>query len=127
MRKLLFAAAIGITSAVTLAALAQATPKPTPVLVSVVGHGEILVLVSDGSTKPCDSADDHLLFKGQVKAGEHINTVSKTGAVCVDHTYGEFRQSQWAGPSIWSAGGRSPFVPAPSQMQLAGTLSTDEP
>jgi hypothetical protein len=127
MRKLLFAAAIGMASVVTLAALAQTAPKPTPVLVSVVGHGEILVLVSDGSTKPCDSSGDHLLFKGQVKAGEHINAVSTTGAVCVDHTYGEFRQSQWAGPSIWSAGGRSPFAPAPPHMQLAGTVSTDEP
>jgi hypothetical protein len=112
---------------VTLAALAETAPKPSPVVVSVVGHGEILVLVSDGSTKPCDSSDDHLLFKGPVKAGEHVNAVSATGAVCVDHTYGEFRQSQWAGPSIWFAGGVSPFaLPAP-HAELEGTVSTDEP
>ncbi|MGO9838887.1 MAG: hypothetical protein ACLP1X_32300 [Polyangiaceae bacterium] len=127
MRKLSFAAAIAVPSLVTIAALAQSAPKPSPVVVSVVGHGEILVLVSDGSTKPCDSSDDRLLFKGPVKAGEHINAVSTTGAVCVDHTYGEFRQSQWAGPSIWFAGSLSPFGPAPSHVELEGTVSTDEP
>jgi hypothetical protein len=127
MRTSLFAAAIVVPTVVTLAALAQTAPKPSPVLVSVVGHGEILVLVSDGATKPCDSSDDHLLFKGPVKAGEHIHAVSTTGAVCVDHTYGEFRQSQWAGPAIWTGGGRSPFGPAPSHVELEGTVSTEEP
>jgi|HubBroStandDraft_1064217.scaffolds.fasta_scaffold131649_2 hypothetical protein len=125
MRKLLFAAAIAVPALFTLVALAETAPKPSPVVVRVVGHGEILVLVSDGSTKPCDSSDDHLLFKGPVKAGEHVNTVSVTGAVCVDHTYGEFRQSQWAGPSIWSTG-VSPFAPPPSHTELEGTVSTDE-
>jgi hypothetical protein len=95
--------------------------------VNVLGHGEILVLVADGSTRPCDSSDNRVLFKGHAKAGDQIKLVSTTGAVCVDHTYGTFRESQWAGPSIWSAGGRSRFGAAPSRTGIVGSVSTDAP
>jgi len=85
------------------------------------------VLVADGTTKPCDSSDNHVLFKGHAKAGDQIKLVSTTGAVCVDHTYGAFRESQWAGPSIWSAGPRPLFGSRPSPAALEGAVSTDAP
>jgi hypothetical protein len=128
MRKLLFAAPLAITSLVTSAPKAQTTPISIPVSVGVVGHGEILVLVAEGATRPCDSSDNHVLFKGSAKAGEQVKVISTKGAVCVDHTYGSFRQSQWAGPSIWSAGGRRMrYGSQPAPMEIDGTVSTDAP
>jgi len=124
---LLFAAVLAVASFGTHATPAQTAPKPVPVLLNVVGHGEILVLVADGSTKPCDSSDNRVLFKDHAKAGDQIKVVSTTGAVCVDHTYGQFRQSQWAGPSIWSAGPRPLAGSRPSPAVLEGSVSTDAP
>lgn len=127
MRMLLFAAVLAVASLGTPATRAQTAPKPLPVLVNVVGHGEIVLLVADGSTKPCDSSDNRVLFKGRVKAGDQIKLVSAAGAVCVDHTYGAFRQSQWAGPSIWSAGPRPLAGSRPPPAALEGSVSTDAP
>jgi hypothetical protein len=127
VRKLLFAAALAIASLVAAATVAQTAPKSCPIVVDVVGHGEILVIVADGTTRPCDASNNRVLFNGRAKAGDQIKAVSTTGAVCVDHTYGTFRQSQWAGPAIWSAGGRSRFGSAPSPKQIEGTVSTDAP
>jgi hypothetical protein len=126
MRKRLASAALAIVCLVTPATPAQ-TVKTCSVVVDVVGHGEIVLLVADGSTRPCDASNNRVLFSGHAKAGDQIKLVSTTGAVCVDHTYGTFRQSQWAGPSIWSAGGRSKFGSAPSHTALEGTVSTDAP
>jgi hypothetical protein len=126
MRKLLFGASLLIACLVTPAAPAEAPPKPLPVIVNVVGHGEILVLVTDGSSQPCDSSDNRPLFKGPAKAGDQVKAASVTGSVCVDHTYGTFRQSQWAGPSIWTAARARPGD-RPAATKIEGTVSTDEP
>jgi hypothetical protein len=127
MRKLLFAATLALTCLLTPAAPAQTAPRTVPVLVNVAGHGEILVLLADGSTRPCDASDNRVLFKGSAKAGDQIKATSTTGTVCVDHTYGTFRESQWAGPSIWSAGGRPRYGRVPASTGIVGTVSTDAP
>ena len=48
---------------------------------------------------------------------------SATGSVCVDHTYGSLRESQWAGANIWS-GSNAGWSGVRS---LAGSVSTDDP
>jgi hypothetical protein len=101
---------------------ADYTP-PTPVTVGVVGKGTIRLLVADGSSRPCDASDNHVLFSGHAKAGDEIKVASATGSVCVDHTYGSLRESQWAGATIWS-GSNSGWTGARS---LAGAVSTDDP
>src|SRR5580704_7556905 len=99
------------------------TSTPTPVSVTVVGHGQIRLVVADGTSRPCDASSNHMLFDDHVKAGDQIKLASATGSVCVDHTYGSMRESQWAGASIWS-GARSRL---PSARSLNGSVSTDEP
>jgi hypothetical protein len=95
-----------------------------PVTLTVVGHGEIRLVVADGASRPCDASDNRVLFDGHVRAGDEIKLSSTTGSACVDHTYGALRASQWAGASIWSGGAAWPGVHEPS---IHGTVSTDEP
>ena len=95
----------------------------TPVTVHVIGTGEIRVIVADGAAQPCDASENEVLFDGRVKAGSTLSLTSGTGSVCVDHTYGEMRESEWAGPSIWS-GVAWPGAPVSA---IRGTVSTDEP
>ena len=97
-------------------------PRKIPVSVAVVGHGSIRLVVSDGASRPCEAAD-HVLFRGHATAGEEIKLVSATGSVCVDHTYGAFRESQWAGANIWSGSGTG----WGNLQALSGSVSTDEP
>jgi hypothetical protein len=101
---------------------ADYTP-PTPVTVTVVGKGTIRLLVADGSSRPCDASDNHVLFSGHATAGEALRLAAASGSVCVDHTYGSMRESQWSGASIWS-GSSAGWTGVRS---LAGAVSTDEP
>jgi hypothetical protein len=101
---------------------ADYTP-PTPVTVSIVGQGAIRLLVADGSSRPCDASDNRVLFSGHASAGEAIRVAAATGSVCVDHTYGSLRESQWSGASIWS-GSNAGWTGVRS---LSGSVSTDEP
>jgi hypothetical protein len=94
-----------------------------PVSVSIVGTGRIRLMIADGTSRPCDSSDDRMLFRGYAKPGDEIKVTSATGSVCVDHTYGSLRESQWAGASIWS-GGRFGVA---QNTPLSGTVSTDSP
>lgn len=103
----------------------SADPNPSvPVTVSVLGRGTIRLLVADGASRPCDAADNRVLFNGHVKAGDELKFSSSAGSVCVDHTYGALRESQWAGASIWSGRVTYPGGPEPS---IHGSVSTDEP
>jgi hypothetical protein len=98
------------------------TNAPTPVTITVVGRGQIRLMVADGTSRPCDASSNHMLLDGHAKAGDKIKLTSATGSVCVDHTYGAMRESQWAGASIWSGG--SFGLPRGS---LSGSVSTEEP
>ena len=98
-------------------------PQKTPVTVTVLGRGTIRLIVADGATRPCQSSDNHVLFSGHVHAGDEIKVTSLTGSVCVDHTYGAFRESLWAGASVWSGSGSG----LSGVRVLQGAVSTDEP
>jgi hypothetical protein len=105
---------------------AEATPTTIPVSITVVGKGQIRLIVAEGSGRPCESSDNHVLFNGHARAGDEVKltVVAAIGAVCVDHTYGEFRESQWAGGVTWWAGD---FGPQPSGAALSIRVSTDIP
>jgi hypothetical protein len=109
---------------VTLALDAPAdVTRPTAVTIDVIGKGTIRLLVADGSSRPCDASDNHVLFSGHAKAGDAIKLAAASGSVCVDHTYGSMRESQWAGASIWS-GSNAGWT---GVRVLSGAVSTDEP
>jgi hypothetical protein len=95
----------------------------TPVTVDVVGKGKIRLIVADGSSRPCDASGNRVLFSGYARAGDTIKVAAATGSVCVDHTYGALRESQWAGANIWS-GSNAGWTGARA---LSGTVSTSEP
>ena len=105
---------------------AEDTPTTIPVSITVVGKGQIRLIVAEGSGRPCESSDNHVLFNGHARAGEQVKVtvVAAIGAVCVDHTYGEFRESQWAGGVTWWAGD---FGPQPGSTVLSIPVSTDSP
>jgi hypothetical protein len=104
-----------------------AAEEAIPVVVSVVGKGVIRVRVADGTSLPCDSSTNHVLFDGHVKAGDKISLASKAGSVCVDHTYGSFRESQWAGGTIWSGARYKPWSSRQPERVIRGSLSTEAP
>ena len=115
--------AVAIAASATRPGALEAGP-PVPVTVGIVGRGQIRLVVADGASRPCDAADNRMLFNGHVKAGDEMKFASTTGSVCVDHTYGALRESQWAGASIWSGRVTYPGGPEPS---IHGTVSTEEP
>jgi hypothetical protein len=125
-RSVRFAAclALGILGARPVAA---ETPPTIPVVATVVGTGQIRLLLAEGTGRPCESPENHKLFDGHAKAGDEVrvNFSAAVGSVCVDHTYGAFRESQWAGGVIWSAGdfGSHPS----SSAALSIRVSTDSP
>jgi len=99
---------------------ASADDDPIAVTVTIRGSGEIWLVVADGMSRPCES-NERVLFKNRVHAGDVIKLESARGSVCVDHTYGAFRESQWAGATIWSG---ALMIPVRT---LSGTVSTDAP
>jgi hypothetical protein len=101
---------------------AETTP-PTRVTVTVTGHGQIRLIVADGATRPCDASGNRILFDRHATAGDEIGLAAATGSVCVDHTYGSLRESQWAGASIWSGSGAG----WTGVRSISGSVSTDEP
>jgi hypothetical protein len=118
------ALAVGIFRAHPVAA--EGTPTTIPVSVTVVGTGQIRLIVAEGLGRPCESSDNHVLFNGHARAGDDVKltVIAAIGAVCVDHTYGEFRESQWAGGVTWWAGD---FGPHPGSAALSIRVSTDRP
>jgi hypothetical protein len=105
---------------------AEAKPATIPVSVSVVGTGQVRLIVAEGTGRPCESADNRVLFNGHAKAGDDVRVAvaSSVGAVCVDHTYGAFRESQWAGGVMWWAGD---FGSDSGAAMLSVRVSTDTP
>lgn len=116
-----------LLAACSLCSLARDAPAdttpPTRVTVTVTGQGEIRLIVADGATRPCDASGNRILFDGHAKAGDEIGLAASTGSVCVDHTYGALRDSQWAGASIWSGSGAG----WTGVRSINGSVSTDEP
>jgi hypothetical protein len=91
-------AVLVLTPAFLLAMVEPARADGVPVHVTVHGQGTIRVRIADGAIAPCDSG--RRLFDGQMAAGQSLVLTSATGVVCVEHTYGAFRKTNWT-PSMF--------------------------
>jgi hypothetical protein len=100
-------------------------PVPVAVSVEIKGRGQVRLVVAEGTGRPCESSDNHLLFSGHASAGDEIKLQTTAGSICVDHTYGTFRETQWAGAAIWSAGDYGAHPDAHAVLHIP--VSTDDP
>ena len=100
-------------------------PAPVAVSVEVNGRGQVRLIVAEGTGRPCESSDNHVLFSGHASAGEAIKLKTTVGSICVDHTYGTFRETQWAGAAIWSAGDYGPHPETHAVLHIP--VPTDDP
>jgi len=78
------------------------SPKPvlaggtTPVIVSVQSTKRIKVQVSEGSTMPCDSLDNRMLFNSTLGNGQAFQGATDAACVCVRHTTDAFPTAGWS-------------------------------
>ena len=70
------------------------------VVITMKGPRAVIVEVASGTTKPCDSSEDRLLFKGTMQAGQSVTLQSPTSCVCWRQTYDNFPQGNWSAPEI---------------------------
>jgi hypothetical protein len=91
-----------------------------PVFITVVGHGSIRLRLSVGSTAPCDSADDRMLFDGWIGPGRYVWSTG-ADAVCFQHTFGALRQSNWSEPQVVGTTVRKArwLPPRPTEIQVS--------
>lgn len=114
---------IGCALVIALASEPARADAPMPVYVTVVGTGQIRVILAAGGTVPCDSTSNRLFFDGKLSAGQTYAFTSPSPLVCERHTYGAFREQQWSPDYIRM---RPRFVdgrPIPWRLDL--TLSTN--
>lgn len=118
-----------LTRVVAIALLLGAQPTPAaaqssmPVYVSVVGSGQIRVVLASGGTLPCDATSNVVFFNGKLAAGSVYTFVSPTPALCERHTYGSFREAQWSPDRLWALQRSITGVPRPWRLDI--TLSTN--
>lgn len=74
----------------------------TPMLVRVFGEGTVRVRISEwrGRFDECDDHRDRFIFDGRMTAGEVTWMSSPTSCVCMQHTWGGFRDIQWSGAQM---------------------------
>ena len=97
-----------------------------PVTLSVVGHGVIHVRLAEGRVAPCDSSSNRPILDAWVKAGTTIPFAADGECVCVDHTYGTFRDKQWSLAKIACRPVPSRFHRQPDPV-VRLVVSTDDP
>lgn len=98
MRRVLFASLL--LSAGVWPGDSLAEPPPTPVHVTVVGQGSIKVRIAAGAAAPCDASSNEPLLEGTLRAGDTRELSSLRHSVCVQHTYGGFRDALWSNAVI---------------------------
>ena len=92
------ARALGIVGALVVTVggtAAAAPPKPAPVIVTMQSHGRVRVQVSEGTTMPCDSTDDRMLFDATLGPDESFQSSIAGRCICVRHTTDAFPQNGW--------------------------------
>lgn len=72
----------------------------TPVVVTMLGPGSVRVRVAQGTTFPCDSADNRRLIAGKFKPGQVLRTATPDRCVCVQQTYEPFSDTDWSASSM---------------------------
>lgn len=97
-----FALALLVVSGVAFAQKKPApAPKPeksgaTPVIVSVQSQKRIKVQVAEGSTMPCDSLDNRMLFNSTLGNGQAFQGTTDGQCVCIRHTSDAFPNAGWS-------------------------------
>ena len=97
------AAALGVLGAILGAPRPARADQPVPVYVYLYGTGVVRERLAAGSTVPCDSSANVVLFDGKLRAGRVYAFVSPFPSVCEQHTYGAFRDVQWSADEVYSA------------------------
>ncbi len=70
----------------------------TPMLVRVLGEGTVRVRITAwGHRDACDDHPESFIFDGRMTAGQAVWMSSPTSCVCMQHTWGGFRDIQWSG------------------------------
>ena len=93
---------MGILSACVAVSTDTHADTRTPAYVWVVGKGTVRVRVADTPAMQCGECSDswnQTLFDGRMKAGQAMWLWSTHLCVCVQHTYGSFREAEWS-PSV---------------------------
>jgi hypothetical protein len=70
-----------------------------PVTVSIVGRGGIRFRLAEGTTAPCDSSRNRMLFDGWLLPGIY-SFPTEAASVCYAHTSGAFREVNWSAGSV---------------------------
>jgi hypothetical protein len=68
--------------------------------VRVVGQGAVRLRIAEGPAAPCDSSVNRPRVSGWVEAGSAFAFWSPSGCLCVEHTWGGFREQGWSTPAI---------------------------
>lgn len=86
---------VGILVGVALPADLPAA-EPVPLVIEAIGTGAVRVRLAEGTTAPCDSSLNRRVFDGWVAANAPLTATVGSSCVCVEHTWGGFRESQWS-------------------------------
>ena len=77
----------------------SAASTPFQVEVAVVGQGAIRVRIAEGHVIPCESLENRpILTEWMAPGAPRVFSVTDD-CICVEHTYGSFREAQWSLPT----------------------------
>ena len=91
----------------------------TPVEITMLGPGAVRILLTRGTTFPCDSGDNRRIVEGKFGAGEVVHATTPDRCACFQQTYAPFADVDWGAasmvcrPQICTNIGRKKCVPAP--------------
>jgi hypothetical protein len=114
------AAGIGALFAWVLVTADVGAGSVARVEITMRGPRAVRVRVAQGTTFPCDSAENRMLLDGKFGPGEIVRTATVDNCVCIQQTYESFADVDWSHgylacrPVICTGFGRARrCVPAP--------------
>jgi hypothetical protein len=87
--------AAGLLAGLTWTARGPAA-EPTPAMVEAFGSGRVRLRLAEGTNVPCDSSTNRPVLDGWIEAGTPLMLFVGSSCICVEHTWGTFRKSDWA-------------------------------
>jgi hypothetical protein len=100
-----------------------AASEPYRVEVNVVGTGSIRVRISEGHVIPCESLENRPVLTEWMAPGAPRVFFVSDDCICVEHTYGSFREAEWSVSTQYR------YVPRRGQTErvIRVLLPTDHP
>lgn len=98
MRRILFPAAAASLALVAVEPDSAASTSYR-VEVTVVGQGAIRVRIAQGHVTPCESLENRPIFTEWLAPGPPRIFSITDDCICIEHTYGSFREAQWSLPT----------------------------